>query len=63
MQAARSTSSVGSVGSAIFHDETTQAVKRRKLEEPQHTPLTAEAGTVGSDREDRVDRNVASQVG
>lgn len=62
MQAARSTSSVGSVGSATSHDETTQAVKRRKLEQPQHTPLSAEADTVGSDREDRVDRTVVGQV-
>lgn len=62
MQAARSSSSVGSVGCSTSHDEASQAIKRRKLEEPQHSPLAAEAVTLGSERDDRVDTTVTGQV-
>lgn len=58
-----SSSSVGSVGACgNTYDDSTQALKRRKLEEPQKQPLVAEPGAIGLDRDDRVDRSVAFQV-
>ncbi len=50
------------MGCANTCDDTTQALKRRKLEEPQQQPLSADPGTTGLDKDERLERSVAFQV-
>lgn len=56
-----SSSSVGSVDCGASADETTQAVKRRKLEDPQQEPVSPTAPSVTPAEEEDHD-SVTAQV-
>ncbi len=58
-----SSSSVGSVGCGASCDETTQAVKRRKLEDPQQEPVSPTApGLAAEEDHDSVTAQVGAHV-